>query len=379
MLDSLNIENYRNLKDLKINHLGRINLITGKNNTGKSAILEAIAVYASKGDISLIYQLLTERGENYRQIESNMNPTESNINTLSSLFTNRIISFNPEAAIIVGGFDNTLFGDIKSTINSVSIRFVKYFEEVQKDNQGEIIRRKILSDNKSNNQPENYKAGLEIRAGNSLFTLPLEEDKLFKPYRYSFRETGFNENFQFIRTRNIDREINGKLWDKITLSEKEKFVVEALRIIEPSTERIAFIEGSPGERTAVIKLSDMPRVLPLKSLGDGSNRILTIILALVNADNGFLLIDEFENGLHYSIQKQLWKIIFHLASNLNIQVFATSHSEDCITGFESILNDPENTVEGKLIRLDNVNGSIRHIEFDKQHLKIATTQNIEIR
>jgi AAA15 family ATPase/GTPase len=71
-------------------------------------------------------------------------------------------------------------------------------------------------------------------------------------------------------------------------------------------------------------------------MGDGMNRILTIILALVNSDNGCLLIDEFENGLHYTVQENLWRIIFHLSKELNIQVFATTHSEDCIKGFQSV-------------------------------------------
>ena len=65
-------------------------------------------------------------------------------------------------------------------------------------------------------------------------------------------------------------------------------------------------------------------------MGDGINRILTIILAMVNCENGYLLIDEFENGLHYSVQEKLWEIIFYLAKRLNIQVFATTHSNDTI-------------------------------------------------
>jgi AAA15 family ATPase/GTPase len=129
----------------------------------------------------------------------------------------------------------------------------------------------------------------------------------------------------------------------------------------------------------VIKLSEIPGVLPLKSMGDGINRILTIILALVNAENGFLLIDEFENGLHYSVQEQLWKIIFSLSKKLNVQVFVTTHSNDCISGFERELNSAGNTVTGRLIRLDNVRGSIKQVEFLPNELKIASEQEIEIR
>jgi AAA15 family ATPase/GTPase len=114
-------------------------------------------------------------------------------------------------------------------------------------------------------------------------------------------------------------------------------------------------------------------------MGDGINRVLTIILALVNADNGYLLIDEFENGLHHTIQEKLWKIIFSLSQTLNIQVFATTHSEDCIVGFGNVLNSLDNSFYGKLIRLDNDNGVIKQVEFDAKELKIATDNDIEIR
>ena len=377
MLDSLYIKNYRNLKELRINSLGRINLITGKNNTGKSTILEAIAIYATKGDLNLIYQLLGERGENFRTTEANKNSTESNIRALSSLFTNRLVGFDKADAISIGSIENTLFGEEKSSDKSVSLRFVKYLDEIQRDTQGIVTTRKrTVIENEIDKQLGNFKVGIETRLGNSSYILPLDEDR---PFRIGFRGLGSNESFQFIRTRNIDREINGKLWDNITLTDKEKYVIEALKIIEPSTERIAFIEENPRERTAVIKLSNTPNVLPLRSMGDGINRILTIVLALINSDNGFLLIDEFENGLHHTVQEQLWNVIFNLAQKLNVQIFVTTHSEDCISGYENILNSPNNSLDGKLIRLDNENGTIKQVEFNANELKIANDQNIETR
>jgi len=48
-----------------------------------------------------------------------------------------------------------------------------------------------------------------------------------------------------------------------------------------------------------------------------------LIFALVNAKDGFLLIDEFENGLHYTVQPKVWELIFKLAKALNVQVFAS--------------------------------------------------------
>ena len=87
MLNSLEIRNFRNLKELKINSLGSVNLFTGKNNTGKSTLLEAIALYAAKGDLNFLYQLLNERGENYKQNDATKDATEVNIKALSSFFS----------------------------------------------------------------------------------------------------------------------------------------------------------------------------------------------------------------------------------------------------------------------------------------------------
>ena len=377
MLDSLDIKNYRNLKEFRIGSLGRVNLIIGKNNTGKSTLLEAIAIYATKGDLGLIYQLLEERGENFRQSDSNENIIESKIKSLSSMFTNRFIGFERDDAISIGSLDNDLLATEEFADKLVSFRFVKYFDENQRDNQGVITsRNRTIVNREVDKQNVNYKVGLEIKVGFVSYILSLDEDR---PYRFGYGGIGNSENFQFIRTRNIDRATNSKLWDNITLTEKEKYVIEALQIIEPLTERIAFVEESSGERAAVIKHSGVSGVLPLRSMGDGINRILTIILALVNSDNGFLLIDEFENGLHHTVQEQLWKIIFSLAGKLNIQVFVTTHSEDCISGFENTLNSVKNSLEGKLIRLDNVNGVIKQVEFSAEELKIATDQNIETR
>jgi AAA15 family ATPase/GTPase len=376
MLDSLYIKNYRNLKELKINSLNRVNLITGKNNTGKSTILEAIAIYAAKGDLSLIYQLLEDRGEDYKSKESDKNLIDRNIRVFSSMFTNRNVGFDAADTILVGNPEEALFENTLLPEKTVSLRFVKYIDKSEIDSDGGTVSRRIIAQNNVEKQTEDYHIGFEIKTGQFSSLIPLDEDK---PYRFRYRQSNNKDNIQFVGTRNIDKDINGNLFDNITLTEKEEYVIEALQIIEPLTERIAFIEESPRDRSAVIKLSDSQRVLPLRSMGDGINRILTIILALVNADNGFLLVDEFENGLHHTVQEQLWNIIFKLAPKLNTQVFVTTHSEDCIKGFEKVLNNLDNSPEGKLIRLDNERDNIKHIEFNAKELQIANDQNIEIR
>lgn len=377
MLNSIHIRNYRNLSDIQINSLSKVNLITGKNNSGKSTLLEAVALFVTKCNFNVLIDLLEDRGEIIKQSYNAKNPIDKNLNTLSSMFYNRIIDFKDSNMVHIATTENTLFGDISSSESSISFRFIKYYDELIKNEDNSNSRKRIIIDNDLSELIVDYKVGFEIKVGNNATILSLDDDRFLS--RYSYR--GFNniENFQFIRTRNIDRELNGKLWDNITLTDKELLVIEALRIIEPSVERIAFIEDSSRTRSAVIKLSNIPNVLPLKSMGDGINRILTIILALVNADNGFLLIDEFENGLHYSVQEKLWEIIFKIADKLNIQVFATTHSEDCILGFEGVLNKENLSYDGKVLRLNSINNKVEYVEFTKDELKIIGNRDIEIR
>ena len=358
MIDSIEIRNYRNLNELKINSFARVNLITGKNNVGKSSLLEAIIIYVSKADLRVIYELLNDRGENYFRNSNRDNVLETNIKTFSSLFSSRETS----GLVSIATNEN----------NPVSIRFVKYIEkEVPGEYDGEPTTKRIAIEDADNNISDAH-YGIEINNGVNLRIRPLERN-------YPILKNKSIENFQYIRARNMDNEINGILWDNITLTKKETFVLEALKIIEPNIDRIAFIQESSMQRTTVIKLKNDDTIIPMMSMGDGINRIFSIILAMVNAENGYLFIDEFENGLHYTVQRKLWDLIFKLSDDLKIQVFITTHSLDSINSFEFVLNNTEDKSIGKFIRLDNKKGQIKEVEFTAKELETATGQNIEIR
>lgn len=363
MLPSLYIKNYRNLKELTINSLSRINLISGKNNTGKTSILEALSLYANKGSIESILQTLTQRGEYLgNSSRDDVEVQNANVKILSYLFNNRKYSFGVEDRIIIGSSDLN---------DSLSFRFVKYIdrEELNESGNSMVRRRTIIEKDDS----DNYSIGFESKISGLSVVIPI--DRPFTHFSLSSINVAKN---QFVRTNSIHKNTNGTLFDNIALTDKEQYLIDALKIIEPQTERIAFIEMGR-IRIAVMKLSNSAEIIPLSSMGDGLNRILTIILALVNCTDGYLLIDEFENGLHYTVQDQLWEIVFKLAANLNIQVFATTHSNDCIASFTRILNKVPNKALGQYIRLDNVNGEIKEVSFSPSELDIANNQDIEIR
>jgi AAA15 family ATPase/GTPase len=220
----------------------------------------------------------------------------------------------------------------------------------------------------------------------------------------------FNEKrCSVIPTKFITMEELEKEWQDIELTDNEEIVTQALQIIVPNFQRLSF-EGKvlfsefsdriydpnkknqsydtkeplPNSKLWVkIKLKNNPKPVPLKSLGDGMLRILQIAIKLVSAQGGFLLIDEFENGLHYSVQENVWRLLFEMAEKLDIQVFATTHSWDCIESFTKVALENE-TTEGILFRmgksaLTKNKGQVIATVYDKEALYEMTEINMELR
>lgn len=229
--------------------------------------------------------------------------------------------------------------------------------------------------------------------------------------RFLFSFKGFNRNYPLgrvgfpglnrqifncisITANGLDRGLMEDFWDSIVLREAEEDIYAALRIIAPGIERLNLVgdtkfrqhlirESSTRDREQraaipIVKVTGIKEPIPLASLGGGMQRALGIALALVNARDGMLLIDEFENGLHYSVQADLWRLIFQVAHRLNVQVFATTHSWDCIEGFQKAAQE-DTQEEGVLIRLQSRNGEISSTLYNEEELAIATREQIEVR
>ncbi|RUT05221.1 hypothetical protein DSM106972_040420 [Dulcicalothrix desertica PCC 7102] len=186
------------------------------------------------------------------------------------------------------------------------------------------------------------------------------------------------ETCKFLTTENTNFNDLSLLWDAINLTPQEDEVIKALQIIEPDVERISFT-SSRSNSSVIIKMRGQHTPVPLGSMGDGMRRLLTLALSAVNVENGYLLIDEIDTGLYYEFQTDMWRLILETAQRLNIQVFATTHSWDCVRAFEEALEDVSNSTIGKLFRLDAKYGKIRAVEYLAEELKIAVQQNIEVR
>ena len=388
MLNNLRIKNFRMLEDLEIPKLGRVNLIVGKNNSGKSTLLEALRIYAGNANQNLLREILLGHDESFDLDGDAINESsEGSWFSLKNLFPNRELPDSIEKSIIISTGNKEIL--------KVEFLLYRINEELDTDEDGitiGTIRRRVVV---QLSEIESLEEGSEIipavritqQSGRiNWIDLPSGIRRPSMTSR-SFEDTS-SVNCSFVSTEFFSPDILAKLWDKITLSEYEKIVLSALKIIDDNVERLAFVEDRSRyssrdlSRLSIVKMKNSDSRIPLNSMGDGMSRILQLVLSVFPAKDGILLIDEFENGLHYSVQEEVWKIIFKLAKELNIQVFATTHSWDCIESFTKVaIESPEEGVLLKVSksRLTSDNGKVIATIYDEKELATITTSDLEVR
>lgn len=396
MLSNLRIKNFRMLEDFEVPKLGRVNLVVGKNNCGKSTVLEALRVYAGRAHPNLLQTILLEHDEFLSPARlDGVEEDESSWLAVKHLFPHREFPREDNKSIEVMSNNETL------------LRFEHLFyyvrTEEEKDKDGDLIQRRIREvvnkSDTSNNRDQPLRSTVRVNFGESSSRsewLDLDEESprrfLSRPYRtWRISDELPPVRCSHIPTQFVPPEMLADLWDATTLSPNEAFVLKALQIIEPKVQGLAFVKDpnamprSPrtrDARVAIVKLESEEMPVSLNSMGDGMLRVLQLILAVFPARGGMLLIDEFENGLHYSVQEEVWKMIFMLAKELDIQVFATTHSLDCIESFTKVaLGSPDNGVLFKMSRskLTSDNGKIIATVYDEEALKTVTASDLEVR
>ncbi|VFM94905.1 MAG: AAA domain-containing protein, putative AbiEii toxin, Type IV TA system [Candidatus Kentron sp. G] len=191
--------------------------------------------------------------------------------------------------------------------------------------------------------------------------------------------------YRFVSARGISDQESSDLWDSISLTDLEDDVIQGLRILEPELVRLTFVKMNSGvegyyrvrDRIPLVRQNKSSNPVPLKSLGDGMIRIFHIVLSLVSAKGGILLIDEFENGLHWEVQEKAWRLIFELAEKLDVQVFATTHSRDCVNNFSKVWKD--NAGQGAFVRIVREHDKTAIKEYDAQLLTDSLEMDTEVR
>ena len=374
MISSLNINGYRGLESFEMTGLGRINLLVGTNNSGKTSVLESIHLLASQGDPAALWQLLWRRGERLPQAQANVadRPVRRSQVELdiSHLFTGHELQQGSTIRL--------------ASINGASSRWVEFrMGELPQREQSELFagdeetgmtsRLALLVDG----QPRPAPSFIPLTRNGGL-----QSDAIDPFSRRRLRVTDQPPSF-FITTESLSVEDLVNAWNRVALTPTEGMVLRALQFLDSSIERIAAqansgpAYGTQARGGFIIKRRGWEQPVPIGSMGDGMWRMLAMAIAISQCSGGVLLVDEIDTGLHYTVMSQMWSLIYNTARELDVQVFATTHSYDCIYSLAQICatGEPKNSVTVQRIEP----GRNRAIPYDEDEISIAARRDIEVR
>jgi hypothetical protein len=305
-ITSLEVDNFRCFKKLSVPGLTPVSLFVGANNAGKTALLEAVEAVVSADSPFLLYRASFERGE-YRRRRGQEEDT---------------VELDVRRWFYGHALDEGTTFSLRATWTKLPVPLfvTRTIKPVPADLPPPFI-------------PGGVMLSIERPTSRARMpTLPLTPDGFLgagPPSRFVRHGFRLVPPVAFVTTDRLFPAELLPLWNAVVLTPGEDRTVEALRLVESSVDRVA-ISGSGDDIGAQVLLRGTNAPVPLGSLGEGVSRILTLALYLSATPGGFLLIDEIENGLHWSVLPKVWRFLVETARVLDIQVFATTHSKDCL-------------------------------------------------
>ena len=361
MLRDLRLYKYRGFESYEVADLARVNLLVGKNNCGKTSLIEAIHFLVARGHPSVLTQIAQRRGEAHLNHEADVRSRQkaSGGPDISHFFFRH--HFKPGVSFSLSS-DN----GYRVSVKLVTARQLSHFED-------EV------------NQP----FGLRIE-GDLIKELPVipvtQNGSLVLTNQLHFIWSEIEPTLppvQFITPESLNLNPLRTMWDHVLITGRESEVLNALQILEEDLQSIHFLTGdfyrkTSGSTGVLLGFRGNARRVPIGSYGDGMRRLLALALSLIQSANGFLLIDEIDTGLHWTVMEDMWKLVVKTARESSIQVFATTHSYDCIRGLASLIESEPDLAPD--ISIQKVDTSLeKAVSLDAEKIQVAILHDIEVR
>lgn len=378
-LPDLSITGFRGIASLTIKRLGRVTLIAGKNSVGKTSVLDAVRVYAARGQYNVLAELLESRQELAVAVNHESNQQRRCLPDFAALIHGRNVCRN--ACLSIGpntGADQLRIEEapdpkpISQREESFSGYFTRGYRQAFKivfQGAEQLLPWFLpIEGSAAARTVERHSAGAFLFSWDQLVGV-----KWQTPIACQSLGPCVLSNEEIVR-----------FWNAIALTDDEDRAIQALRLVFGSDlERVAVMRNDePFDKKHVervlAKLRGQARPVPFQSLGDGALHLAGAAMALANSRNGFLLIDEAENGIHHTVQRDFWRMVLKTADENNVQVLATTHSYDCVRGFAQAVTDCEG-IDGALVRLERRDKEMWAVEYSEDDLKVVADQHIEVR
>lgn len=362
MFDSIKINNFKAFSELKIKNLKQFNLFVGRNESGKTSILEAIFLLINPNNPKLpvkinFFRELTNINSKFFKVLFNKEKVNRNI-----VLEAKLVNPNEERKLSISCIEKVgevLPKEINKQNENIAFQFIK---EGEAERISEILNIKMLYEHTSNDG---------IRR---------------KYYPEIIRNNG---NYSFLGDKNYKEKLNGvfvqdigilpnivpKL-DEIIMKKKKKEIIKVLKRIEPLIEDLELGK----DNTVNCDIKGFKELVPINILGRGIIKILSIVATIICNEDGVVLIDEIDNGLHFRSQEILWSTIFKIADELNVQIIATTHSYDCLRMYSKQYNkfspDKDNL---RLFRIEKTDEYHEIIAYNHERLTSSTDFEMEVR
>ena len=310
MLHNATISNFKGFKLARLTDAKRINVIVGRNGSGKTALLEALFL-ASGGSPEIVIREHSRRGVdyNFRHERKFLNDAiwreifymydKNNIPDIrfegSGRHTRGVrVYFEPENG---AKEESPLFdaSDLTTTLESELIETV-VFE---------------WTDDLGN------KERLKPRVGDGLIDLP----HVTSPLAFIAMYYAANHNFSL--------EENRKRFSEYSIEKNEPTTVSVIKKLFPDIQKID-IQDRAGLAMLHAELASLPRKVPLNFVSAGLNKLVSIFLGIEQKSSSIAFIDEIENGIHYTVHGPMWAGLLDMADRFDTQIFATTHSRECL-------------------------------------------------
>jgi AAA15 family ATPase/GTPase len=324
-ITEIKIKNFKCFDEIKANGLKRVNLIVGKNNVGKTALMEACWIY--------------ERNKNSSHV------IEALVNMVNTM---------------------TLIKEFRDLVNyelhdlRAAISLLKKFNRFLIQSNNHSVKLNIETNN----------LGLKMSINDFQIETSLTNSHLFEEMLSD--KKSFSKNF--ITSCKIDNDLIISLYDHIKENRKKEILNQYLNEFDDDILEFEIIKNLPK-----VFLASRQQFEDIAELGHGLKRYASIISALLVCQDSCLFLDEIENGIHYTQLDKLWQLILTLAEQVNCQVFATTHSKECIESFYNVSKKMryKNLAYIKLSRLKKA--QISASVYDYELLENSLEQNHEVR